>query len=330
LFADIVKLLTIAIPTYNRHEIFSRNFPAVLSAISKWRGVVEIVVVDNGSEPPYVLPAHACEADVRLYRNPSNIGLGGNLLRCLEHAQGNFVWLLGDDDPVTATSVATIISVVAALHNRNVLAVGFSNNHISASPHRVSQILTRGLEGFLNIPMAMHWLSSISVAVYNRLGMMRELEVGYTYQDGYPHVAMVLSALRKDKELEVLFRPEEIVEDGGQRGWDYLEIALRQPSMFELPFSEQERAKLGTAYRAYPYRPPDVIRAIYRRFDKNAGSLATSRYQLDQLIRRSRRLKTFTLRGFIALVAFRFALRWPALLRSALNCAYRIAKKRPL
>jgi glycosyltransferase involved in cell wall biosynthesis len=326
-----MKLLTIAIPTYNRHEIFSRNIPHVLAAVAGHQSEVEIVVVDNGSSPAYELPDAAIDSGVQLHRNPANIGLGGNLLRCIEHAQGRFVWLLGDDDPVHSSSVATILEVIRSLSGRNVFAVGFSNNHLGSDSGRGAEIVTSGVSGFLNVPHAMHWLSSISVAIYDRTKMLRELETGYTYQYGvYPHVAMTFSALLKDNSLEVHFRPEGIVEDGGLRGWDYLEIALRQPSMFELPFSREQRDKLAAAFRVYPYRPPDVIRSIYRRLDKDPALLATSRFQLDQLIRRSWNLRTFDVPGLLTLVAFRLGLHWPAVLRKGLSGLYKIAGKRNL
>jgi glycosyltransferase involved in cell wall biosynthesis len=91
-------LVTICIPTYN-HAHF---LPAALqSALKQTERDLEILVVDNCSSDEtaaVVREFSLADERVRYVRNSENIGLVGNLNRCLELASGTYIkYLLADD-----------------------------------------------------------------------------------------------------------------------------------------------------------------------------------------------------------------------------------------
>lgn len=92
-------LVTIAIPTYNRADGYLRE--ALASALAQDYQHLEIVVVDNASQdatPAYV--ASIADQRLRYIRNPKNLGVNGNFNACVDHARGEYVLVLHDDDSI--------------------------------------------------------------------------------------------------------------------------------------------------------------------------------------------------------------------------------------
>lgn len=96
--------LTIAIPTYNRAEDLMTALQSLFDqeGISPGDPMIEVLVSDNASTDS--TPQRVSEAQVRCpwafvsRRNPENLGFSGNLQALFEAAQGDYVFLLSDDD----------------------------------------------------------------------------------------------------------------------------------------------------------------------------------------------------------------------------------------
>lgn len=94
--SGIGKLVTIGIPTHNRSPLLMR---AVLSALSQTYANIEIVISDDAS-------CDDTEARVREFDDPrivffklkENAGIARNTNNCLEHASGELLLILNDDD----------------------------------------------------------------------------------------------------------------------------------------------------------------------------------------------------------------------------------------
>lgn len=138
---------TIAIPTFNRAEWLAR---CVRSALAQTHGSFEVLVSDNASDDatPQVL---AELADPRLItiRQPRNIGPIPNWNACVEHARGEFIVMLNDDDYLApdflrsceglVTNHATPVRVLVALGDVVNPGTGWM------SPARRSQKLQTGI-----------------------------------------------------------------------------------------------------------------------------------------------------------------------------------------
>ena len=92
--------ISICVPTYNRATHLVNCLQSIIANKSASKTDFQICVSDNGS-------TDATETVVRLaqekmlikYRkNPSNLGALQNFLNAVEMADGEFVWLVGDDD----------------------------------------------------------------------------------------------------------------------------------------------------------------------------------------------------------------------------------------
>ncbi|MDW5549191.1 glycosyltransferase family 2 protein [Methanosarcina sp.] len=99
----IMKKLTIAIPTYNREKNVRSKIEEISTHIIE-NGLDDFIclmIVDNYSND-YDLEQLKSEYKsinfIQFHKNLSNIGAGANFLRCVELANSEYVWLLGDDE----------------------------------------------------------------------------------------------------------------------------------------------------------------------------------------------------------------------------------------
>ena len=112
------KLLTIAIPTYNRASKLDYS----LSLFEK-----ELKSVDESSLVFFI--SDNCSPDntgeiVNKYtekgmpiiysRNEENIGPDNNFLKCFYHAQSKYLWLLGDDDYLLEGKLKMILNILSS------------------------------------------------------------------------------------------------------------------------------------------------------------------------------------------------------------------------
>lgn len=109
--------LTVAIPTYNRPKQLKRTLSTVLPQVLAHEDV-QLLVLDNCSPVPAfdilneVAKGVALPSRIRVVRHVANIGGNGNILRCFELAEGEWLWCLSDDDSPCQDAIETILSDV--------------------------------------------------------------------------------------------------------------------------------------------------------------------------------------------------------------------------
>lgn len=108
--------LTIAIPTYNRASKLDKQLAWAVNAIDGRWDEVELIVLDNASpdETPAVCENWKAGSDgnLRVQRQQSNVGLVRNVLACINAARGEFVWVVGDDDPILPGAFPWVLECV--------------------------------------------------------------------------------------------------------------------------------------------------------------------------------------------------------------------------
>ncbi len=91
---------SICIPTYNRAAHLKNCLHSII--LNKSRSAIdfEVCVSDNCStdDTEEVVRGAQASIDIKYQKNPANLGVPGNFLNVVEMADGEFVWLLGDDD----------------------------------------------------------------------------------------------------------------------------------------------------------------------------------------------------------------------------------------
>ena len=102
-------LLTIAIPTFNREHVLRRRMQELERGVTPGVGVV---VVDNASpDGTWALLGEAAARHpwLRVARNDRNLGCDANYLRVIEESDGEWCWLLGDDEPVSWSQLPALV-----------------------------------------------------------------------------------------------------------------------------------------------------------------------------------------------------------------------------
>ena len=108
------KLLSIAIPTYNRADCLKRLLNNIMPQILKFRDTVEICISNNGSPDNTKEVAMIFKEkypDLIKYReNEKNLGFDKNFLEVVRIAEGEFVWPFSDDSLFAENGLEEVIS----------------------------------------------------------------------------------------------------------------------------------------------------------------------------------------------------------------------------
>jgi glycosyltransferase involved in cell wall biosynthesis len=108
--AEAPVLCTVAIPAYNYRSFIER---AVRSALAQDVPGLRVLVVDDASTDGTWDVLQSLEADnLRVVRNPRNLGLFGNFNRCLALAEGTYVRLLLSDDVLPAGALGGEVALM--------------------------------------------------------------------------------------------------------------------------------------------------------------------------------------------------------------------------
>lgn len=108
------NILSICIPTYNRQPLLQETLDCLIREISgiDEKDAVELCIVDNHSPDSThaMLERYAAQYRfVRIFKNEINLGPDANFLLVLSKAQGEYLWLFGDDDLVAPGSVSFVM-----------------------------------------------------------------------------------------------------------------------------------------------------------------------------------------------------------------------------
>jgi glycosyltransferase involved in cell wall biosynthesis len=109
------KILTIAIPTYNRSKYLDVSLSRITEQINGLSEKIELIVSDNCSSDnteEVVTKYIERGLDVRYIRNKENLGMDGNFVQCFRMAQSKYVWVLGDDDYLLPNSLDRIVNML--------------------------------------------------------------------------------------------------------------------------------------------------------------------------------------------------------------------------
>lgn len=197
------KKISILIPTYNRNEILCRNLILLLPQIT---AEVEVVVLDNNSIIPvketmqHLLPDYYAEK-IKVVQNRFNVGGNQNILRCFEFCDGQYMWLLGDDDSPDPNAVEHILMEIS----KNPDAVVY-NMYSDAPSHgfRQSSKVVYGSLGYLCAAEFLGELLFISTLVFRVEACVQFLSRANNLQSTCaPQLILILSALNLDKKAVI-------------------------------------------------------------------------------------------------------------------------------
>lgn len=103
-------LLSICIPTWNRAHLLGVTLENLRKEIRGLEMTLEIVIADNASTDGTAAVVQACGYPVTYGKQMSTVGITRNIFfATCDLAQGEFVWLVGDDDLITPGGVRRVV-----------------------------------------------------------------------------------------------------------------------------------------------------------------------------------------------------------------------------
>lgn len=204
-------ILTIAIPTYNGAGTLQETLD---SLVTQLQSSVEILISDNASTDEtadIVSKYQAKYPHIRYRQNPVNVGPMKNYDMCVEYALGEYVWLFGDDDKMSAGCIKKVLDVI----RRSDYRLGFIS--ISADIYGVDWTMREKNPLGLTEDIRFDNVGSVFAVLKDHIGLtptiivrrdswLRHLEIRKLTDDYWFHVRMVL-AIAEDEESYFVASP---------------------------------------------------------------------------------------------------------------------------
>lgn len=144
-------LLSIIIPTHNRHSYLAETLSSVHGQCVKlgYRAAIEVIVSDNASDPPLKEVVERFDGVNYVYWEEA-VGIDDSFLRSAKLASGSYVWLFGDDDLISpgaidvildtlSSAAADLVYVNRAFCNKEMSRIDVSSEHVGL-PYRLYSI----------------------------------------------------------------------------------------------------------------------------------------------------------------------------------------------
>jgi abequosyltransferase len=230
-----MKLLTIAIPTFNRFNELSRLIDAIArerSNITNFDEYCDILVIDNASAWYQCDKSLWCKSEwdfVKFTSHSENIGGDANVRACFKAAKSTYIWIIGDDDLPIYGFINYLISI---LNKKSTDLIYLTNTwHDSTCINLQYQNQNQSNWSIKNISstelalIAGVGITFISSIVTNKTLLMKNSIDPDIYADSYlPQLGWVLPFFHKSNAIYIVNDVAVLATSGGSGGYSVLKI----------------------------------------------------------------------------------------------------------
>jgi glycosyltransferase involved in cell wall biosynthesis len=217
--------LSICIPTYNRCGHLTNCLQSIISNKAKGTVNVQVCVSDNCSTDDTLEVVRRAQAhiDIKYDRSPRNLGIPRNFLKAVEMADGEFVWLIGDDDLLMPSALQEVLDLIDRHQDVDFFYVNsfhLTTDYVLSFPQPFDTVnLPRGMKPFsswtrsgrtkfidlVNPKISFDFLGGMYLAVFRRrnwiehagvldAAAMCDSRVFSHFDNTFPHVKIFASA----------------------------------------------------------------------------------------------------------------------------------------
>ncbi|OGC36082.1 hypothetical protein A2311_00510 [candidate division WOR-1 bacterium RIFOXYB2_FULL_48_7] len=185
-----MTLLTIGIPTYNRAAQLSRLLADILPMCQQL-GIEVLVSDNNSSDPtPMVIRQFQNFGCLRSLRNQSNLGFDGNVLKLIEQAHGEFLWLMGDDDRLVSSALPALVKLIAENREAGLYYINYLSSPWTPKGEGPLQVKQLTPQSYLD--EYLHRASLISTNIFN-LNLVKGFTINQAcLHHGWIHLHLLL------------------------------------------------------------------------------------------------------------------------------------------
>ena len=206
------KLISICIPTYNRAGYLGETLESVLPQLAP---DLEVVVSDNGSTDgteEMIRRYQSRNPAIRYFRNDSNEGFDRNILRCVERADGEYIWFFGSDDVLKEGVVEVVRRRILEAPTRPVLVYlnheVMDNRGQTLIANRVGDDRDREFAGAFACLAALRLnLGFLSALVLRREACRQVVSAAEFVGSAWLHLHLVLCCLLVGGTIQYVGRP---------------------------------------------------------------------------------------------------------------------------
>ena len=241
-------LLSICIPNFNRSKSLNNCLNSICIAKKNSNIAFEVCISDNCSTDNVeeIVQVYKKHLNVKFKKNHKNLGLGKNILSAVSMAQGEFVWILGNDDLIVSQSLNKLASLINENKNLDFFFINsfhlsskyvfnssqpFNTYKLPANMDKVSKIKKSYQLNFFDLidpKISFDFLMGIFLSVFRRKNWKENLNViniedinkknmYSTFDNTCPHVKIFSKAFSKSKAY---FMSEPLsVNLHGEREW---------------------------------------------------------------------------------------------------------------
>lgn len=106
--------ISFLVPTYNRPDFVKMQLDNILEITSKVGCDFEIVVGDNSTnEETKKIVESLANSNIVYFSNEGNVGYDRNIMNCFKHAEGDYIWLLGDKNHFYEKGLKEVLNYLA-------------------------------------------------------------------------------------------------------------------------------------------------------------------------------------------------------------------------
>lgn len=204
-------LVSICIPTYNRAAFIPK---AIESALGQTYKNIEVIVVDNAStDNTEEIIASYSDPRLNYVRNSENIGQFGNLNRCIELYNGDFLHILHSDEYIEPNFTEQCVKFFEEHPNVQLTCTSYReeyNDHILPYQIFPNDIIFKAPNGFKQILSEGLFISCASVMV--RRGVYESPAVG-KFSLEYPFSGDLYQWLKLTKHCDVAYLSDVWMND---------------------------------------------------------------------------------------------------------------------
>jgi hypothetical protein len=331
---SIKKVLTIVVPSYNRNPQIKRLLCSLYDQLSAFKSKVSLVIIDNSSKCPYKEDLDSdirylsfrSEGVIKLITNSFNIGMSGNILRCFESVDSEWMLMLSDDDLLKPGLIKNILDEIETAKDRSdVSIIKFRSNYLPLSDCKGYITDMNSYIDYLS-KSSDHFNSFLflSNSLYRVKSFSRFIQMGYLYAKTYaPHLIIQLFAIYNEK-VHVKLSDKIIVEyQVPEIGYNYGLVAglgVGCFKEFDFNLSDKSYKKLMGCF--YPHSDFKVIVDLFY------YTLSQSRSRFTRLAKQYIYL-VWPYRGFMKLLLLKALVimgRFPSLFKLSLLLVCRFNK----
>lgn len=182
-------LLSFCIPTYNRADIIINTLTHLLSFNLN---TIEVVVSDNCSvDNTEDRIMQLRDERLKYYKNEKNYGGIFNIIKVMELATGEYVFLLSDEDSVNLGIIHSLLNLIKENNNASIILGSICNQDGLFKMQHDNRTIKKGKESFWEIGFSHYYMSGIvfkkDLLDFNYYFMEWNKET-HGLIDTYPHV----------------------------------------------------------------------------------------------------------------------------------------------